>query len=97
MKIWANRRRFLGLNALRLAPVRGHVATEVDTTAMCDFFATGYSNSAVIVRPTTAQRLLGCDRVSRGSLSEASRDFDLELLHALCRGFAYHQAGVGVL
>jgi hypothetical protein len=29
------------------------------------------------------QRLLGCDRVSRGSLSEASRVFDPELLHAL--------------
>jgi hypothetical protein len=29
------------------------------------------------------QRLLGCDRVSRGSLSEASRVFDPELLHAI--------------
>jgi len=29
------------------------------------------------------QRLLGCDRVSRGSLSEASRVFDPELLHTL--------------
>jgi hypothetical protein len=29
------------------------------------------------------QRLLGCPRVSRGSLSEASRVFDPELLHAL--------------
>jgi Transposase DDE domain len=29
------------------------------------------------------QRLFGCDRVSRGSLSEASRVFDPELLHAL--------------
>jgi len=29
------------------------------------------------------QRLLGCNRVSRGSLSEASRVFDPELLHAL--------------
>src|SRR5271155_1727633 len=29
------------------------------------------------------QRLLGCQRVSRGSLSEASRVFDPELLHAL--------------
>src|ERR1700693_2175321 len=29
------------------------------------------------------QRLLGCNRVSRGSLSEASRVFDPELLHAI--------------
>jgi hypothetical protein len=29
------------------------------------------------------QRLLGCPRVSRGALSEASRVFDPELLHAL--------------
>jgi len=29
------------------------------------------------------QRLFGCDRVSRGALSEASRVFDPELLHAL--------------
>src|SRR5277367_7038094 len=29
------------------------------------------------------QRLFGCDRVSRGSLSEASRVFDPELLHAI--------------
>jgi Transposase DDE domain len=29
------------------------------------------------------QRLFGCDRVSRGSLSEASQVFDPELLHAL--------------
>ena len=29
------------------------------------------------------QRLLGCERVSRGSLSEASQVFDPELLHAL--------------
>jgi hypothetical protein len=29
------------------------------------------------------QRLLGCNRVSRGSLSEASQVFDPELLHAL--------------
>jgi hypothetical protein len=29
------------------------------------------------------QRLVGCNRVSRGSLSEASRVFDPELLHAL--------------
>jgi hypothetical protein len=29
------------------------------------------------------QRLFGCDRVSRGSLSEASRVFDPELLHCL--------------
>jgi hypothetical protein len=29
------------------------------------------------------QRLFGCQRVSRGSLSEASRVFDAELLHAL--------------
>src|SRR5947207_11454672 len=29
------------------------------------------------------QRLFGCNRVSRGSLSEASQVFDPELLHAL--------------
>src|SRR5216684_8029021 len=29
------------------------------------------------------QRLFGCNRVSRGSLSEASRVFDPELLHAI--------------
>jgi Transposase DDE domain len=34
------------------------------------------------------QRLLGCPRVSRGSLSEASRVFDPELLHALISDLA---------
>jgi len=34
------------------------------------------------------QRLLGCPRVSRGALSEASRVFDPELLHALIGGLA---------
>jgi hypothetical protein len=34
------------------------------------------------------QRLLGCPRVSRGSLSEASRVFDPELLHAIISDLA---------
>lgn len=36
------------------------------------------------------QRLLGCDRVSRGSLSEASQVFDPELLHSIIGDLAKH-------
>jgi Transposase DDE domain len=36
------------------------------------------------------QRLLGCNRVSRGSLSEASQVFDPELLHAIIGDLAAH-------
>ena len=40
------------------------------------------------------QRLFGCNRVSRGSLSEASRVFDPELLHAIIGDLAAHSLPV---
>ena len=41
------------------------------------------------------QRLFGCHRVSRGSLSEASRVFDPELLHALIGDIAQQTLPLG--
>ena len=41
------------------------------------------------------QRLFGCNRVSRGSLSEASRVFDPELLHAIIGDIATQTLQIG--